>query len=92
MIRIALCSAFVAFAAVACGTSQLPAGAQCMQSSDCDTDLSCLDLAQFSGSACSVVGKTCSKVCADDTGCASLGSNFKCFAGCGSAMSCGATL
>jgi hypothetical protein len=92
MIRIALCSAFVAFAAVACGTSQLPAGAQCSQSADCDTDLSCLDLAQFTGSACSVIGKTCSKVCANDTGCASLGSNFKCFAGCGSAMTCGATL
>jgi hypothetical protein len=76
----------------ACGTSQLPAGAQCSQSADCDSELSCLDLAQFSGTTCSVVGKTCSKVCADDTGCASLGSNFKCFAGCGSAMTCGATL
>ncbi len=75
----------------ACGTSQLPAGAQCTATADCDTDLSCLDLAQFSGSACSVIGKTCSKVCTDDGGCASLGSSFKCFAGCGSAMTCGAT-
>ena len=90
MLRIALCSAFVAF--VACGTSQLPPGAQCSASSDCDTGLSCLDLSQFTGSACSVIGKTCSKVCADDSDCALVGTNFKCFAGCGSAMTCGATL
>ncbi|HET9990368.1 MAG TPA: hypothetical protein VFQ65_17675 [Kofleriaceae bacterium] len=87
MIRIAILSALAA-----CGTSSLPAGAQCSQTSECDANLMCLDLAQFSGSACSVIGKTCTKVCADDPGCTSLGSNFKCFAGCGSAMTCGATL
>jgi hypothetical protein len=93
MIRIMLVSAFAAVAALAaCGTSSLPAGAQCSQSSECDSNLSCLDLAQFSGSVCSVVGKTCSKVCGGDTDCASLGSNFKCFAGCASDMTCGATL
>ena len=87
MIRIALLTALAA-----CGTSSLPAGAQCSQTSECDTDLMCLDLAQFTGSACSVVGKTCTKVCTGDPGCTSLGSNFKCFAGCGSDMTCGATL
>lgn len=87
MIRIALVTALAA-----CGTSSLPAGAQCSQTSDCDTDLMCLDLAQFTGSACSVVGKTCTKVCTGDPACTSLGSNFKCFAGCGSDMTCGATL
>jgi hypothetical protein len=87
MIRIVLLAALAA-----CSTSSLPAGAQCSQTSECDTDLMCLDLAQFTGSACSVIGKTCSKVCADDTGCTSLGSGYKCFAGCGSDKTCGATL
>jgi hypothetical protein len=75
----------------ACGTSAAPAGAVCQQSSDCETDLMCLEIGQFSGSACTVVGKTCSKTCAADTDCASLGSNFHCFAGCGSDKTCGAT-
>jgi len=79
------------FALVACGTSSLPAGAECHDTSECDPDLSCLDLAQFAGSACTVVGKACSKTCTGDAGCASLGTGFKCFAGCGSAMTCGAT-
>ena len=75
----------------ACGTSPLPAGAVCKQTSDCETDLSCLDVAQFSGSACTVVGKACSKTCSTDPDCASLGSSFRCFAGCGSDKTCGAT-
>jgi hypothetical protein len=72
-------------------SSSLPAGAVCQQTTDCDAALQCLDLAQFTGSACSVIGKTCSLACTADTSCASLGSNFKCFAGCGSAMTCGET-
>lgn len=76
---------------VGCGTSASPAGAVCSQSSECDANLMCLDLAQFSGSACTVVGKTCSKTCSTDPDCASLGSNFRCFAGCGSDKTCGAT-
>jgi hypothetical protein len=76
---------------VGCGTSALPAGAVCKQTGDCDTDLMCLDVGQFSGSACTVVGKTCSKTCAADSDCASLGSSFHCFAGCGSDKICGAT-
>lgn len=75
----------------ACGTSSLPAGAQCAQTSECESGLMCLDLAQFTGTTCTVVGKACSLVCQDDTGCASLGSSFKCFAGCGTDKTCGAT-
>lgn len=75
----------------ACGTSPLPAGAVCKQTGDCEADLTCLDVGQFSGSACTVVGKTCSKTCSTNADCAALGSSFMCFAGCGSDMVCGAT-
>jgi hypothetical protein len=73
----------------ACGTDSLPAGGVCKQTSDCDSDLMCLDVAQFSGTTCMVVGKSCSITCQDDAGCASLGSNFRCFAGCGADKVCG---
>lgn len=73
---------------VACGTSPLPPGAVCKQSSDCESGLGCLDVAQFNGSMCTVVGKSCSKTCTGDPDCAGLGSNFKCFAGCGADMTC----
>lgn len=67
----------------ACSSSStLPAGAVCKANGDCDTPLSCLDVAQFNGSACTVVGKSCSHTCTDDASCAGLGSNFKCFATC----------
>src|SRR5512135_83384 len=73
----------VVVALAACGTSALPAGAVCKQTSDCESDLQCLELGQFSGSACTVVGKVCSKVCSTSTDCASLGSSYMCFASCG---------
>jgi hypothetical protein len=73
------------------GTDSLPAGAACTagQGTPCESGLTCLDLALFSGSACTVVGASCSLVCTGNADCASLGSNFMCFAGCGSAMTCG---
>jgi hypothetical protein len=75
----------------ACGTDAKPAGGVCDQTSDCALGLDCLEIAQFNGSACTVVGKTCSNTCMNDTDCFTLGSNFHCFATCGSAMVCGAT-
>ena len=72
-------------------SSKLPPGAVCKQTTDCESDLMCLDVAQFSGTACTVVGKSCSQVCTSDPDCASLGSNFKCFAGCGADKTCEAT-
>jgi hypothetical protein len=78
-------------AVASCGTSSLPAGAACNATADCDADLQCLDLAQFSGSACMVVGKQCTIVCTDDPSCATLGSNYKCFQGCATDKTCGAT-
>jgi hypothetical protein len=77
-----------ALALAACGTTPLPAGAVCKATADCEADLSCLDLGQFSGTTCTVVGKSCTKTCADDAGCASLGANFKCFASCGTDKVC----
>ena len=76
----------------ACGTDPLPAGASCKVNADCKTGLDCLDVAQFNGSACTVVGHACSITCTTTADCASLGSNFMCFGGCGSAMFCGKTL
>jgi hypothetical protein len=78
-------------ALVACGTSSKPAGAVCTDSSECEATDSCLELGQFSGSACTVVGKVCSKNCTTNSDCAELGPSFMCFASCGSAMVCGAT-
>jgi hypothetical protein len=72
----------------ACGTNPLPAGAVCKQSNDCEAGLSCLELAQFTGPTCTVVGETCTVTCQHDTDCATLGTNFKCFATCGSDMTC----
>jgi hypothetical protein len=71
-----------------CADSPLPAGAVCKATADCDTDLMCLDVAQFSGTACTVVGKSCSKTCTDDPSCASLGANFRCFATCTADKAC----
>ena len=92
MIKLILVVAIAGSAAIACGTSPLPAGAECKQTTDCESTLDCLDVAMFTGSACSVVAHTCSVTCtgATDTSCKALGSNFTCFAGCGSQMTCGA--
>jgi hypothetical protein len=76
-------------ALAACGTSALPAGAVCKQSSECESGLSCLDVAQFNGTTCTVIGKSCSIVCTGDPDCAALGATFKCFAGCGADQTCG---
>jgi hypothetical protein len=79
-------------ALAACTSSSLPAGAECSGSSatDCDDGLSCLAFGEFVGSACNVVGDMCSKTCGSNGDCATLGTNFMCFASCGSAMICGA--
>jgi len=75
----------------ACGTTAKPAGAVCTAASDCESSLDCLELGQFSGSACTVVGKTCTHSCQQRGDCSDLGSNFDCFATCGSGSICGAT-
>ena len=79
------------FSLASCGTSSLPAGAACSATADCDADLQCLDVAQFSGSACMVVGKQCTIVCTDDPSCSTLGASFKCFQGCATDKTCAAT-
>jgi len=75
---------------VACGTDPLPAGAACKQSAECAAGLMCLDLAQFAGSTCTVIGQACSKDCGSDADCASLGANFRCLASCSGPMTCAA--
>ena len=80
----------VVVALAACSSSStLPATAVCKASSDYDKGLSCLDFAQFTGSACMNVGKQCTITCTDDPSCASLGSDFKCFATCTTDKVCG---
>ena len=67
----------------ACGTDGgLPASAKCDATDDCESGLTCLDIAQVTPTSCMVVGKICSTTCTDDTSCAPLGANFKCFATC----------
>jgi hypothetical protein len=76
----------VIVALLGCGTSAKSAGEQCTQSSDCESSLDCLDVGQFSGSTCTVVGKVCTLACtgASDPAFQTLGSSFQCLAGCGS--------
>ena len=78
-------------AIAACGTTPLPAGAVCKTTADCESNLMCLDFAQFSGSNCMTVGKSCSTTCTDDASCAPLGTNFKCLATCTTAKACAMT-
>ncbi len=79
----------LAMSLAACSSSSLPAGAVCDQTSDCDDGLTCVELGQFTNQTCTVVGKVCTVTCADDTGCAALGADFKCFATCGADKICG---
>ncbi|MBL0213784.1 MAG: hypothetical protein IPQ07_07870 [Myxococcales bacterium] len=74
----------------ACGsTSTLPPGAVCDQTSECDPDLTCLEIAQVTATSCTVVGKTCSTTCINDASCAPLGADFRCFATCTADKVCG---
>ena len=89
---------FVTTALVGLGCSSNAArgsGSPCGADGDCASG-ACLDLAVFGGpdggTTCRSAGKACSKTCAVDSDCTSLGANFKCFQGCGSTMACGATL
>ena len=83
----------IAVLGAACGGvgASLPAGASCASSDACAGGLTCLDVAQVNGATCTVVGKSCSKVCTGDGDCATLGASFKCFAGCGTDKTCEAT-
>ena len=74
---------------VACAGNLAPAGAVCSATADCDQGLMCLDLGQFMGSQCFSAGRACSITCTDDTACAKLGSDFKCFATCSTDKVCG---
>ena len=81
-------TALLGFVVACTSSSTLPAGAVCKATSDCDKGLQCLDVAQINGSACTVVGKSCSIPCTDNTSCSSLGSNFLCFATCTADKDC----
>lgn len=82
--------AVLGIALAACSSSS-SAGDSCAVTADCGADLQCLDVAQFTGTSCMNVGKSCSIACTDDASCATLGSGFKCFQGCGAFKTCGAT-
>ncbi len=77
-----------------CGTSSsdLPAGAVCDETADCDTGLMCLDFAQVTSTSCMTIGKLCSTPCVNDASCAPLGADFKCFATCTAEKVCGQVL
>ncbi len=80
----------VAALLAACGSDPpLPVGGVCTETDECADDLTCLEIGQISGSACTVVGKACTITCTDDAGCAMFGANFKCFATCGAERICG---
>lgn len=79
-------------ASVACASStNKAAGTVCTNDSECASG-ACLGLSVFSDAGCEVVGKSCSQACKQDSDCASLGTNFKCFDSCnGGTSTCGAT-
>jgi len=77
--------AILVFVLAACTTTGVPAGSECSRSSDCESGLSCLELGQPSGSACTLIINQCSLACGSNADCSSLGSGFICFPSCGSA-------
>lgn len=83
--------ALVILTLVACGTDELPAGAVCSATSECESGLECLDVAQINAGTCTVVGKACTHTCLTSPDCGDLGLGFMCFAGCGADRTCGAT-
>lgn len=73
-------------------SSQGAASTACTSNSDCNSGLSCIGLATYNDAGCTESGKACSKTCTSDSDCASLGTGFKCVAGCpGSPMFCAGT-
>src|SRR5260370_24734066 len=58
------------------------AGTVCSPDSECGAGLSCLGLGTFTDAGCTTLAQSCSKRCALDSDCASLGSNFKCLVAC----------
>lgn len=72
-----------------CGSSERSAGAACEASAECAPSLECVPLATWQGGLCAEPASVCSKKCTDDSGCADLGSGFKCFAICDGTSTCG---
>ena len=83
---------FAVLSVLACtsASTSKPASATCSSDSECSSG-ACLDLAVFNDGGCSSAGKACSKSCLNDADCAALGAKYKCFGGCGTTKSCGAT-
>lgn len=88
---VAVIGAIAGCSSTTSATSNKPASAACTADTECASG-ACLDLGVFaSDGGCSAAGKACSKTCASDVDCMTLGAGFKCFAGCGTAKICGAT-
>ena len=76
----------------ACGSPALrSAGTQCSSDSECGAGLSCLGAGAFTDAGCTTLAKSCSKACAVNSDCASLGARFTCLVACDGTRACGAT-
>jgi hypothetical protein len=76
----------------ACGSTALrSAGTLCSSDPECGAGLSCLGLGTFTDAGCTTLAKSCSKPCAQNSDCTSLGSRFMCLVACDGTRACGAT-
>jgi hypothetical protein len=77
---------------LACSSPPLrSAGTLCTSDSDCGAGLSCLAPGVFTDAGCTTLAESCSKPCAIDSDCVSLGTHFMCLIACDGTRACGAT-
>ena len=91
ILRLPVASVVASFVAIAGCNPNLPPSAVCDSTDECESGLECLPVAEHDGATCTEVGKACSTSCDSDADCTALGETFKCFDGCNSDRSCGAT-
>lgn len=74
---------------LACGCTHKGPSEVCEGDGECEGELSCLPIANENGTMCEVVSDVCTQECTDDTDCADLGEDFRCFAQCNGSSVCG---
>jgi hypothetical protein len=73
-----------------CDSGSLPTfqGADCKQTSDCNSGLQCLDYATVVDGGCTSLGMQCVQTCLSSSDCTSAGAGFGCYSVCGGPAVC----